>query len=476
MKIKELLYLKIAGTMEKQIRQQVFLYGSKLPSVRAVCDTYGVSMTTALQAYMELDKKALIQSRPKSGYFVIYKPVKFPPLPRTSNPGTEAGNEDKDALIHMVYNDISTDKTLFSLGVPENSFLPIAKLSKSINRALRNTPFAGTAYEQMNGNVLLRKQIAKSSYTWNGQLNENDILTTFGCSHAMACCLQAITQRGDTIAVESPVYFGILQMARNMGLKVVEVSTNAQTGIDPDALERVIIQHQIKACILISNFSNPLGSSMPAEHKKKVVKMMTSYDIPLIENDMYGDIYFGSSRPDNCKTYDTNGIVLLCSSVSKSLAPGYRVGWVSPGKYMEAVRSIKFTASLSSNTLMEASVADFLAQNNYENHLRRLRNELHSNCLNYLNAIHTYFPKGTKVSRPQGGFMLWVELDTAIDTSHIYHTAIKHQISIAPGSIFTQQNQYNNCLRLSYGLKWNEKIDHALKVLGNLIHQAYDNS
>ena len=476
MKTKELLYLKIAETMEAQIRQQVFLYGSKLPSIRTVCDTYGVSMTTALQAYMELDKKGLIHSRPKSGYFVIYQPLKFPPLPKTSNPENEPGNENKDELIHMVYNDISTDKTLFSLGVPENSLLPIAKLSKSISRALRNTPFAGTAYEQMNGSAALRKQIVKSSYTWNGQLNETDVLTTFGCSHAMACCLQAVTQRGDAIAVESPVYFGILQMAKNMGLKVIEVPTNAQTGIDPDALERTIIQHQIKASILISNFSNPLGSSMPSAHKKKVVEMMTKHDIPLIENDMYGDIYFGSSRPDNCKTYDTNGSVLLCSSVSKSLAPGYRVGWVFPGKYMEAVRNIKFAASLSSNTLMEASVADFLQQNNYENHLRKLRTELHSNCLNYLEAIRKYFPKGTKVSRPQGGFMLWVELDVSIDTSLIYHSAIKHQISIAPGSIFTHQNQYNHCLRLSYGLKWNEKTDHALKVLGTLIHQAGHNA
>ena len=474
MRTKELLYLKIADTMEAQIRQQVFLYGSKLPSIRAIRGTYGVSMTTAMQAYMELDKKGLIISRPKSGYFVNYKPVKFPPLPKTSSPAAEAGTENKDALIHMVYNDISTDKTLFCLGVPENSLLPIAKLSKSISRALRNTPFAGTAYEQMNGNISLRKQLAKSSYTWNGQLNEADILTTFGCSHAMVCCLQAVTKTGDAIAVESPVYFGILQMAKNMGLRVLEIPTHAQTGIELEALEKTIIQHGIKACILISNFSNPLGSSMPAEHKKKVVAIMTKYDVPLIENDMYGDIYFGASRPENCKTYDESGIVLLCSSVSKSLAPGYRVGWVAPGKYMNAVRNVKFAASLSSNTLMEASVADFLEQNNHENHLRKLRAELHSNCLNYLNALQKYFPEGTKVTRPQGGFILWIELDQGIDTRNIYHAAIKHQISIAPGSIFTLQDQYNNCLRLSYGLKWNEKTEQALKTLGRLVHQAYN--
>lgn len=468
MKTRELLYLKIADTIEVQIRQQVFPYGGKLPSIRMICDTYGVSMTTAIQSYMELDKRGLIISRAKSGYFVIYRPVKFPPLPETSSPAAEAGTENKDALIHMVYKDISTEKTLFSLGVPESSLLPIDKLSKSINRALRQTPFAGTAYEQMDGNISLRKQVAKLSYTWNGQLNEGDILTTSGCSHAMACCLQAVTQRGDAIAVESPVYFGILQMAKHMGLRVMEIPTNAQTGIELDALEQAILKHQIRACILISNFSNPLGSIMPSANKKRVVAMVTEYDIPLIENDMYGDIYFGSSRPDNCKTYDESGHVLLCSSVSKSLAPGYRVGWVAPGKYMEAVRRAKFTALLSSNTLMEASVADFLQHNNYERHLLKLRTELHSNCLNYLEAIQQYFPEGTKVSRPQGGFMLWVELDNGVDTRQVYLSAIKHKISIAPGSIFTLQDQYNNCIRLSYGLKWNEKTDAALKILGRL--------
>ena len=209
---------------------------------------------------------------------------------------------------------------------------------------------------------------------------------------------------------------------------------------------------------------------MPEEHKKEAVRLLAHHHVPLIENDLYGDLYFGAGRPVNCKTYDENGLVLLCSSVSKTLAPGYRVGWLTPGKFAEQIRRVKFATAISSTTLTQEAVADFLEKGRYESHLKKLRNTLSSNSLQYREAIRKYFPERTKISRPKGGFMLWVELDPKINTAELYDQTIKRKISFAPGRMFTLQNQYNNCLRLSYGLPWTPQINNAIKTIGNLIH------
>lgn len=196
---------------------------------------------------------------------------------------------------------------------------------------------------------------------------------------------------------------------------------------------------------------------------------MEHYDIPLIENDMYGDLYFGQERPVNCKAFDESGLVLLCSSVSKTLAPGYRVGWLTPGKFAEKIKRIKFSNTISSSTLTQEAVASFLEKGGYEQHLKMLRKALHQNSLLYLEAINTYFPEDVKVSRPEGGFMLWIELAKHINTADLYDKAIKLKVSIAPGRMFTLQNQFNNCMRLSYGLPWNESTLQAVKTIGALL-------
>ena len=226
---------------------------------------------------------------------------------------------------------------LFSLiiGLQISGSLPIAKLNKELIRAMQALPGNGTRYDETQGNMRLRKSIARFTYSWKGNLTEDDIVTTAGVTNAVALALSVITKVGDTIAVESPVYFGMLQLANSMGLRILELPTNPVTGIDPDALKKVL--PQIKACLLISNFNNPLGSCMPDEHKRVVVDMLAGYDIPLIEDDLYGDLFFGNSRPKPCKAFDKKGLVLWCGAVSKTLAPGYRVGWIAPGKFKHAI-------------------------------------------------------------------------------------------------------------------------------------------
>jgi DNA-binding transcriptional MocR family regulator len=269
--------------------------------------------------------------------------------------------------------------------------------------------------------------------------------------------------------VESPVYFGMLRFAQSIGLKVLELPTDPDTGVDPDDVKKALQKHNIKACSFISNFSNPLGYCMPDEQKEAMVKLLSRHGVPLIEDDLYGDVYFGKSRPRSCKSFDEEGNVLWCSSISKTLAPGYRVGWVAPGKYIDKIKRLKLYHSITSATAQQAAIASFLATGRYEHHLRQLRQTLHANSLQFTRAIGEYFPSGIKMSNPKGGFILWIELDKKIDTYQLYQEAMQHKISIAPGTMFTLQERYQNCMRLSYGMQWTPEVDRALKKLGNLV-------
>ncbi len=461
------LYLQIANLVEHQIQFDVLKVGDKLPSLRTVASEKGVSLTTAQQAYFELENRGLIASRPQSGYFVSYAHKHFKNVPLTSQPVIAHAEDDIEDLIAAVSLNAAKAKFALSRGVPALALLPIAKLNKAVVNATRNLEDGGLGYD-FYGNQNLKKQIASRSLLWGGKLKAEDILTTSGSIDAISFCMLTLAQRGDTIAVESPVYFGILHLAKSLGLNVLELPTNPVTGVEVDALKKALEKKKVKLCLLVSNFSNPVGSLMPDEHKKAVVKLLEKHNVPLIEDDLFGDLYFGKQRPVCCKTYDESGLVLLCSSFSKTLAPGYRVGWMAPGKFKEKISRTKYYHSLYTTSITHEAIGSFLENERYENHLRKLRLTLHKNSLQFLRSISQYFPDDTRVSIPQGGLHLWVELNKQTDTVELYNKAMANKISIAPGRMFSLQNQYNNCLKLNFGLEWNEKVEGALKLLGKL--------
>lgn len=464
------LYLRIAESIEQQIMDKVLNIGDKLPSVRLLSRQHDMSVSTVLQAYYHLEGKGLIESRPQSGYYVRFNPSRFPPKIEKSNPLQTVKAKNVEAIIGEVYDNFSMPGvTRFSLSIPAPEILPLARLNKSMIQALRDLPASGTSYEQLQGNSILRRQIAHWSMHWGGHLQADDLVTTSGCMNAISYCLMAITKPGDMIAVESPVYFGVLRFAQSIGLKVLELPTDPDTGVDPSDVKKALQKHDIKAFFFVTNFSNPTGYCLPDEQKKEIVKILARHGVPLIEDDLYGDVYFGKSRPRSCKSYDEEGNVLWCSSISKTLAPGYRVGWVAPGKYMDKIKRMKLYHSITSATAQQAAIASFLSTGRYEHHLRKLRQTLHANSLQFTRAIGEYFPEGVKLTNPKGGFILWVELDKRIDTYTLYQEAMQHKISIAPGTMFTLQERYQNCMRLSYGMPWTQEIDKALRKLGNMV-------
>ena len=464
------LYVQVADGIEKMIGEEVLKIGDKLPSVRVLSEEYGISMGTAFQAYYHLEGKGLIEARPKSGYYVRFNFRRFPQLPGISDPMPVENEVSVQEMISTVFKNMSSDDIInFSVAAPPVELLPAAKLNKAIVHAMRTSKHHGINYEQIQGNTDLRKQLAKLAFNWGGKLSEEDIVITAGCMEALVMCLSAVTKAGDTVAIESPTYFGIFQVIESLGLKVFEIPTDPVTGVDIDHLTKAIKKFRVKACVFVPNFNNPLGSCMPDEKKKTLTDLITKHKIPLTEDDIYGELYFGRHRPRTCKTFDKEGWVLQCGSLSKSLAPGYRIGWAIPGRFREKVMRLKFIHTVTSPTITQLAMAHFLNIGRYEYHLKKLRKALHTQCLRYMQGIMQYFPEDTKVSRPQGGFVLWIELNKQVNAYKLYQEALKHNISIAPGQIFSAQGQFGNCLRISYANPWNKDIEEGLKTLGRLI-------
>ena len=468
----DFLYVKIAGRIEKQIQQNLLKWGDKLPSVRALSHEQGISISTAYKAYVELENMGMIEARPKSGYYIKFSPARSAKAPESKPPLKKIEQASVAQMIAMVYENMSEESVLqLSRSSPSLNLIPLAKLSKSMLEAIRKSPSGNVNYENLQGNIFLRKQVAKNAFNWGGNITENDVVTTQGCMEALVFCLRALTKPGDTVAIESPTYFGIFNIMLSLDLKVLEIPVDPDTGLDIEYLTQAMDKVDIKACLFVTNFSNPVGCCMPDERKQQLVTLLSNRNIPLIEDDIYGEIYFGKSRPRTCKSYDTEGWVLLCSSISKSLAPGYRVGWCVPGRFKEQIISIKRMHTISSATPTQAAIAHFFETGCYDLHMRNLRRALYMQCLRYTQAIATYFPANTKVSRPQGGYSLWIELDKSIDAFELYQAAIVQNISIAPGQIFSTDARFTNFIRISFGITYDDVVEQSFKVLGELIRK-----
>jgi len=465
---KDILYLKIAKAITEQIHSETLQFGDRLPSLRSAQKLYNVSLNTIKLAYMELESRSLVESRPKYGYFVSQTSQRKLALPSIAKIKEWEIEKNPQDLVDKVFGTISNpDLTQFALGIPGKSFLPLAKLKKSIINVIKNKNDNGTNYEPVQGSEQLRREMAKWALVLEGKITEDDLVITSGAMNAIYNCLMAVTNPGDSVAVESPVYFGILQAIQLLGLKAVEIPTHPISGIDLDALKKAL--PKLSACCFVTNFNNPLGFQMPDENKKELVRLITQYNVPLIEDDLYGNLYFGAERPKPCKFYDEAGLVMWVGSVSKSLAPGYRVGWVAPGQFKERIIRQKLVQTVCSPSLYSDVIADFLEHGRYDHHLRMFRKKLYANYLQIRKSVAEYFPDNTKISEPKGGFMLWLELDKRICTEDLYDEALSKKISFAPGRMFSQYNQYQNCMRLNYALEWTDRVESDLEKLGKMV-------
>lgn len=463
------LYEKIADDISRLIDEGTFRPGDRILSLRNLSLQLKVSMATAMEAYRLLEDRGLIEARPQSGYYV--RPYYHQLIPE---PGENASGRRKpaavsmDELARMVVQD-SRNPDLLPLGaaVPNPDLLPVTKLNRVLAAMVRKKGVQSIGYEMGAGSEALRVQIARRAMLSGCALSPREIIITTGCQEAVMLSLMAVCRPGDSVVVEAPTYYTHLQAIEVLRLKAVEIPVHPREGISLDALGAALKKRTIRACLLVPNFNNPMGSCMPDDRKKALVDMLGKKEVFVIEDDIYGDLCFSSQRPRVIKAFDRQEKVILCSSFSKTLAPGYRIGWVAPGRFKTEIERLKLTNTLASATPPQLAIAEFLANGGYDHHLRRIRRIHAQQVWLMTKAVAKFFPQGTRVSRPAGGYVLWVELPEQINSLKLYEAGLKAGITIAPGPLFSATGKYRNCVRLNAAF-WSDKIEAGIATLGEL--------
>ena len=466
------LYERVGGEIVSLIEGGTFRVGERLPSIRQLSSKLNVSINTVMQAYAVLEDRRVIQARPQSGYYVCPRApeIKAQPLPSGESFRATAVTFC-DLCQQVIRNMMNADLLPLGSAIPNPQHLPVDKLNRIMSAELRRFGPQSVSYMMPPGSERLRTQIAKRSLLAGVSVRPDQVLVTSGCVEAVQLALRATCRVGDTIAVESPFYFNFLQLIAEMGLKALEIPSTPKEGISIEALSYAIENNKISACLVIPNFSNPLGNLMPEERKRELVQLLASREIPLIEDDIYGDLTFGQQRPFAAKSHDRKGLVIYCSSFSKTLAPGYRVGWAIGGRFQDEMERLKMMTNLAAASPTQLALAEFLATGGYDHHLRAIRRIYAKNLSQLSEAVARYFPEGTRMSRPGGGFMLWVEMPEGTDSVKLFHRALEHRIGITPGSIFSLSGKYRNYIRLSSAF-WDERSERGVETLGRLARDA----
>jgi len=460
------LYVNLAELLGTRIEQGFYRPGDRLPSVRALSIEHGVSLSTVQQAYRMLEDNGLATPKPKSGYFV---PVsrELPELPAVGRPAQRPVDISQwDQVLELIRAVPRKDVVQLGRGMPDITTPTLKPLLRGLAQLSRRQDMPGLYYDNIHGNLGLREQIARLMLDSGCQLSPGDLVVTTGCHEALSTSIRSICEPGDIVAVDSPSFHGAMQTLKGLGMKALEIPTDPLTGISLQALELALEQWPIKAIQLTPNCNNPLGYIMPESRKRGLLTLAQRFDVAIIEDDVYGELSYTYPRPRTIKSFDEDGRVLLCSSFSKTLAPGLRIGWVAPGRYLERVLHMKYISTGSTAPQPQIAIAEFLKSGHFEPHLRRMRSQYQRNRDAMIDWVTRYFPAGTRASRPQGSFMLWVELPEGFDTLKLNRVLLDQGVQIAVGSIFSASGKYRNCLRMNYAAKPTAQIEDAVRKVG----------
>jgi DNA-binding transcriptional MocR family regulator len=475
------LYDQVANRVARMIATGSLKPGERIPAIRRMSNQMSVAISTVLHAYQILEDRGLIEARPQSGFYVRPKhsrrvadalsPME-PEMLRLPLRASAVKGDDAELLRTQTAGTISS--IALGMALPSPEFLPIDTISRHLARAVRYQPEAAGRYELSPGFKELRVRVAQRAMDCGCSLGPDEIVITNGATEALALALRAVTEPGDTVAVESPCYFGFLSLANMLSLKVVEVSTDPRDGISVGHLQK-LLRHEkvdVRALLLNPNVHNPLGSVMPDEKKRQIAEMMSRARIPIIEDDTYGDLAFESPRPRCIKAFDPSGDVILCSSFSKTIAPGYRIGWVAAGRWHDRVNDFKRTSSLGTATPPQMAIASYLENGGFDSNLRRLRKTYRDQILLMSDVVRTNFPDGTRATNPSGGHLLWVELPENVHADALHESLAANKIKLLPGSMFSAGGHYRNCLRLNAAVSWNTRTEKAVAFIGRLAEEA----
>ena len=465
------LYHQLADHIHTLVRAGTLRAGDRVPSVRRLSNQQGVSVSTVLQAYQRLEAIGIIEARPQSGYYVRRAPPRMQE-PAVSRPPQRALTVEVNDLADAVLS-YATDPEFvaFGSGCPAAELFQLERVRRTMSSlALRDRNALGR-YGLPPGTEKFRRAIARRALDWGCRADYRNIVTTTGCMEAINLCLRAVTKPGDLVALESPTYYGFLQILQTLGLRALEIPTHPRTGISLEALELALAEHPVKAVLVMPNVSNPIGASMSDPAKKRLVELLAAKNVPLIEDHIYADLNFDNPSPRAAKAFDKSGNVMLCGSFSKTMAPGLKAGWIEPGRWRDRVRTLKWVSSGGTNELVEQTLAELLESGMYERSLRPLRRTFEAHVDAARGVIAECFPRGTRVTRPSGAFILWLELPKGLDSIALFEKLIARGITIAPGPMFSASGRYRNCIRLSLGQPWTPRHERALRDIGRLARE-----
>ncbi len=469
------LYESLAADIAGQIAQGVIREGEKIPSVRQTSQHHNLSVSTVIRAFLLLESQGLIESRPQSGYFVRRRA----PLQASAGAnGADAASApaemargaalDTSNFVLTTLRSINQGSVPLGSPYPDPAMFPWTRLNHYANALARRVGEMGMTADLPPGNPELIRQIARRHLENGLAVDAGEIIVTTGATEALNLCLQAVAMPGSAIAVESPTYYALIQAIERMGMRVVEIATDPLQGIDLAALERAIVEQGVAACMVMPNFQNPLGFQMSDERKRAMVEMLARHNVPAIENDVYHELYYGDVHPSSLKNYDTRGLVLHCNSFSKTLSPSNRIGWALPGRYRAQVEKLKFLNTLNTAALPQLAIAEYLKNDGYDYHLRKVRKAYAQQASIMAAAVLRFFPAGTQVSTPAGGYLLWVRLPASVPALELYARAQERGISIGAGNIFATGDAFQHCIRLNYSYPWNAEVEGAVRTLGLL--------
>ena len=470
----ETLYEKVADELVEGITQGLYQVGERLPGVRELSRLRGVSIATVVSAYRLLEDRGLVAARDRSGFFVKHRLISSAAEPEVNQPLSQPGPVTGQELVLRLIQ-AANNPNIVQLGaaVPDVSFLPVRAIQRALIHAARQSGDEAINYTFPPGLPALRRQIARRMTAFGCATHPDEVVITNGCQEALTLALKVVTRPGDVVAVESPTFYRLLQVLDALGLEAVEIPAHPRTGISLEALELAISRWPVKACVVVPNFSNPLGFCMSDEDKLRLVTLLQKHHIPLIEDDVYGDLGFMSERPTVCKSMvakKSDDGVFYCGSFSKTLSPGLRIGWiVPPQKYRSKIEYMKYVLNLATSTISQLAVADLLANGTYERHLRFLSREFSMAVSRMTEAVIRHFPESTKISRPEGGFVIWLELPEGVDSIVLAQEALLLDISVSPGPIFSASQKFKNVIRLSCACQWDARVETALIRLAGLI-------
>ena len=462
------LYQELTDNFRMEIKDGLRQPGDRMPSLRELCLARKISKSTVLSAYGRLEAEGLLESRPRSGYFVKVQSAGAAPaiIQRGSNPDS-------------VPLPVSTDKVIINIMEKGAAFdlLPSKEKEKE-NRELRQclarayrrqSSYQQNYYNPPQGSTELRQQIVKRLHAGGSHLDSDDIAITSGCQSALLMALMATTKPGDVVAIESPGFYGAIQLMETLGLQIIELPSTPTDGISVEAMDDAFKRWRVSALIVSPCYSTPTGSCISEADKKTILTLCIGCEIAIIEDDIYGELNFGLERPRTLHSYDKTGSVLLCSSFSKCLSRDLRIGWIAPGKYREQIKRLKIMTSLSTSSTLQEGIADYLQRGFFERHLRQKRLHLAKQCRQLQDLIPKLLPKAVSWTQPAGGLSLWLELPQSVDTTQLYRQAQTKGITITPGALFTSQKKYTHFLRLSFAHEWSEGRISALTEIGKII-------